>query len=466
MSRTHSRRAFLTGSLGLGALGALAACQSGTPPTPAERVVERVVTQVVEKEKIVERQVTVVAAAPAKAKTQGTIVFWGHDNHPVPNAAPGFEERNPNVKFKAEALGDWLVKFRTTLASGTDVPDLVWLEATTVQELGAKDVLLDVTDIVAPNRDKLSKGKLVETMIAKSSKYMAVPGDIGLCGLWYREDLFAKAGVKEIPKGYKLEDFVKLSAQLRKEADVASFVLPKAGYNRIFQLFLSQNGGSVTSLDGVTVTIDDDKGVAAMTQIKQLWDTGGNLDTAIRTPTYWAAVKSGKIASDLMPAWERGFLAGELKSPAEGLGQWRVVPLPAVPNGISVTAQNGGASLASTRFTKNPDAVKAYQEYAFMSVDGATAVGSWGIIPSYLPYLDSPLFQNQKSPVFGDYPFSKVWAELAKDLSTVYARTAVFGEAMTAVNEEMIPMLTGQVPIKDGMKKLGDKVRQANARYQ
>ena len=487
MSLRIHRRGFLTASIGLGSLSMLAACGAAATPTPAPvaKPAESVkpattaptaattaptaapATKPAEPAKPAAEAKPAVEAKPAAAtKAQGTITFWGHENHPVPNAIPGYEERNPGMKVKYEALGDWLVKFKATLASGTDVPDLIWSSAADVQDLGSKGVLLDVTEIVAPKKDQLAKGKLTEVQIAKTGKYMGVPGDIGLSGLWYREDIVQKAGMKEFPKDLKFEDFVKFAAQLKKDSDVAAFVFPKGGYNQAFQILLSQNGGSVTSLDGATVTIDDDKGVAAMTQVKQLFDTGAGLDAERPAPTYWAAVKSGKLASDFSPAWYRGFFLGEMKTPADGLGQWRVIPMPTVPNGVSRTGQVGGANLISTKFTKFPDQVRAFQDFAFMNIDGATAVGSWGIIPSFLPYLDSPAFQNQKSPVFGEFLFSKVWAELAKELSPAYARTAVFNESMTTVTQTMGPIMRGEVPVKEGMKKIGDLVRQANARYQ
>ena len=68
---------------------------------------------------------TAPAAQPAAKLGKTKIVFWGHDNHPVANAVPGFKERQPDVQVETQALGDWLVKLRATLASGKDVPDLV-----------------------------------------------------------------------------------------------------------------------------------------------------------------------------------------------------------------------------------------------------------------------------------------------------------------------------------------------------
>lgn len=326
-------------------------------------------------------------------------------------------------------LGDWLTKFKATLASGSDVPDLVWLEASDIQNFGSQGALLDVTEHLKPIKDNFAPGKVSEVFIVKKQQYVAMPGDIGLVGLWYRQDLLEKAGVKELPKDLTYDQFVQIAGQVHQGAGAAAFLLPSTGWSWPFEIILSQAGGSITSLDGTQVTIDNEKGIAAMTLVKQLWDTKANLDTAWLKPDYWAAVKSGKIAADFMPAWMRGFCEAEVKSPTEGLGQWRVAPLPKVKDGIARTAQIGGAGLASTKFTKLPDVVWAFMEYALGSDEGTQATGGWGIIPSYLPYLSGDGFTGAKSPIFGDQQFGKVWAELAKELSTEYARTAVYGEA-------------------------------------
>ena len=56
-----------------------------------------------------------------------------------------------------------------------------------------------------------------------------------------------------------------------------------------------------------------------MTFVKQLWDTNAALDTDWLQPPYWGALKAGKLASDYMPAWMRGFVRDETKSPDQGL---------------------------------------------------------------------------------------------------------------------------------------------------
>ena len=215
-------------------------------------------------------------------------------------AVAGFQKQFPNIKMDWQHLGDWLTKFKATLASGQGVPDLVWLEATDVQNFGAQGALLDLTERLKPIKDQFSSGKVAEVFIVKKQQYVAMPGDIGLIGLWYRPDLLTAAGVTEFSPDLTFDQFVAAAAQLHTKTNVAAFLLPSAGFSFPFEILLSQLGGSITSLDGTTVSIDDAKGVQAMTLLKQLWDTKANLDTAWLQPDYWAAVKGGKIAADFM----------------------------------------------------------------------------------------------------------------------------------------------------------------------
>ena len=492
--RRATRRGFLISSVGLGAAALVAACSQAAPaaaPTtapaassqaPAPTSAPAAPTTAAAKATPQAAATTAAQAAPTAASQSsaapaaaanptpsnatGTLTFWGHEDHPMDKAVPGFQKLFPNVKMNWQHLGDWLTKFKATLASGTDVPDLVWLEATDVQNFGSQGVLFDITEHLKPVKDQFSPGKVSEVLIVKKQQYVAMPGDIGLVGLWYRQDLLAKAGVSDLPQNLTYDQFIQLASELHQKASEAAFLLPSAGWSWPFEVILSQAGGSITSLDGTQVTIDDAKGIEAMNLVKKLWDTKANLDTAWLKPDYWAAVKSGKIASDFMPAWMRGFCESELKSDADGLGKWKVAPLPTISDGVSRTAQIGGASLASTKFTKVPDVVWAFMQYSLGSLEGCTATGGWGILPSYLPYLTSDNFSGIKSTVFGDFQFGKVWSELAKELSTKYARTAVFSDADNDITQDMMPMLTGKTTIVEGMHSLGDKIRQANQRYQ
>jgi ABC-type glycerol-3-phosphate transport system substrate-binding protein len=481
-----SRRDMLATWLGSGVAVIVAACTSQAPASPTAAPAA---TSAPAAKPTTAPAAPTTAAAPTAAPTTAaapkptvaataaattapvaggarTLTFWGHEDHPMDAAMAGFQQKNPDVKLDWQHLGDWLTKFKATLASGQGVPDLVWLEATDVQNFGSQGVLMDVTDKLTPIKDQFSPGKVAEVFIVKKNQYVAMPGDIGLVGLWYRPDLLAAAGVSEFSPDLTFDQFVTAAGQLQQKTGVAGFLLSSAGFSFPYEILLSQVGGSITSLDGTKVTIDDAKGVQAMTLLKQLWDTKANLDTTWLQPDYWAAVKGGKIAADFMPAWMRGFVETNVKTPDEGAGKWKVMALPSISGGVSRTAQIGGASLASTKFSKVQDLAWSFMQYSLGSQEGCTATGGWGIIPSYLPYLQSDAFTSKKSSVFGDFQFNKVWSSLAPTLSTTYARTAVFSDADQDITQNMIPMLSGDTSIADGMKALGDMVREANQRYQ
>jgi len=471
---TPSRRQFLVAGISLGTTMLASACSSEAPasPPPAATSAPVASTPAPAPAKASSQSTAVPAAPVAQANAsqsslKGTLSWWGPVHHPLVDTAAGFQKHNPDVKLDWQHPTDWKTKFKATLASGTNVPDLMWMEAFEIQDLGSKDVLLDLTERIKPIKDQFSPGKLAETFLVKKQQYVAMPGDTGLVGLWYRPDVLAKAGLKDFTPDLAFDpDFLNYAGEIHQKAGASAFFFPSAGYAQPFEIFLAQLGGSITSSDGSQVTVDDDKGVAAMNLVKSLWQTKANLDTTFQSPDYWGAIKAGKLASDFMPAWMRGFIETEVKTAADGAGQWRLMPLPTLKNGESRTAQIGGASLISTKFTKVPDLVWSFMQYSLGSMEGCTIAGNWGIIPAYLPYLGSSAFTDIKSPLFGDFQFAKVWAQLAKELSPKYARTAVFGEADTEITNDIMPILQGKTTVVEGMHTMADKIRQANQRYQ
>jgi ABC-type glycerol-3-phosphate transport system substrate-binding protein len=445
-----SRRAVLQGvlALGVGSLAAgLAACAPASPapaasPTPPQ------------------------PSAAATPKLKGKLVFWGHATHPQDWVKEAFQKKYPEVECVWEHSGDWFTKLQAALAAGEGTPDLVWTEAGVNQDFGCRDLLLDITEQLTPIKDQFLPHKLEECFIAKTGKYVSIPSDAGNLMAWYyRPDLLEKAGWKEeIPDDWTYDMFFEITEMVKKNLGAYTFCFPKSGWSALWAMTLHQLGGSLYDSTGTKMTGCDEIGVEAMRLVKKLWDSGGGLDVEWWSPPYWAAVKAGQLVGDFAAGWARGFIEAEVKTEQEGLGKWRLALLPKAPDGVSQTAVWGGANLSSPKFTKVPELVWAYMEFAQASMEGCAILDAWGTTPAWIPYRQTSQFLDRTVPLFGDWKFNQLWEKAAASINPKFYRKAGYDTLMGVVQTEMMPMILGDISVEDGMKQLEAKLQAEHER--
>jgi hypothetical protein len=447
MSGKISRRKFLKG-LGLATVGAAAAaCQ---PQTVVVRE-----TVVVEKDKIVEKEVEVTRIVLPDEPT-GTVIFWGHDQHPIDLAAEGFVAKYPDIQWESPHPADRGQKMQAAMAAGSGCPDLYWAEATDAQDWGCNDLLIDLTPELEQVKDMYHPLKWNETFLAKTGKNIGWPGDISVSGWYYRYDKLEEAGYGDIDfETLTYDDFVEMSNDIAKQG-MYTFCFPADGWSALYMYTLHQLGGSAVSSDGQQITAGDEKGIEAMRIVKQLWDSGGGMDVAWWSAPYWAAIQEGTLIGDFAAAWAKGFWEAQLTTPEQSAGWWRIAKFP-TGEGIKYrTGIWGGAQLVCPKCADNPENAILYMKYAMGSLEGAALAGSWGIIPAYRPYLESSLFLKSKSPIFGDWLFNEFWAEQEQELSLEFFRPAGWGAVNAVVGREMPAILTGEVSVDAGMQRIVD----------
>jgi len=465
MEKKLSRRTFLcTFSIGTTAV-LLAACQPKivevTKIVEREKIVketvevEKIVKEAVEVEKEVTRVVEKEVVKPAP-KLQGELIFWGHDQHPIDLAATGFVERYPEVKWVSPHPADRGKKYTAALAAGSGCPDLYWAEATEAQDWGCNELLTDLTEEILPYKDDYHPLKLNEAFVAKTGKYVGWPGDISVSAYYYRPDKFEEGGYADVDwDKLTYDDFCLMSAELAKQGKY-TFCFPADGWSALYMYALHQLGGTAVSQDGQKIMVGDEKGIHAMSIVKQLWDCGGGLDVGWWSAPYWAAIQEGTLIGDFAAAWAKGFWEAQIKSSEAGMGTWRLAPF---PTGAGIKYRSGvwgGAQLVHAKSAKNRENAIAFMKYAMGTIEGAALAGSWGIIPGYRPYLASPLFLRLKSPVFGDWYFNEKWAELEKELSTEFYRPAGWGAVSAIIGKEMPSIMEGDYSVEDGMQRIVD----------
>ncbi len=405
----------------------------------------------------------------ALAEDQITLNVFVHANHPFDRVKPIYEKKYPNVKLNMMENSD-VATFRATLAANGDgTPDILWPEIDMVQELGRTGILLDTTDLVKKHEKELSAGKTAECFIPSTGKYAAFPGDIATVGLYYRQDLLDKAGVK-IPDDWTWDEFIEAAKTIKDKTGTASIYFPTTGDSNtalMWSFLLFQLGGAITNADGTEVTLDNEKGVAAMELAKKLYEADIAIDENPNEENYLAAIGGGQTAIIPHAVWFRGFgIEPNVTDDSNGMGQWRVALLPRPAEDAVRVANFGGAAIASTTYTKHPQEVRNFMELALGTMEGAEACGDWGILPPFLPYLQSDHWKNFRSEAFGDFAFNEVWTEAVKEYPGTWYKQPVFTEAMNTVGAAMMPMMQGDTDIATGMKAVGDQVRELNKRYQ
>lgn len=446
MGKQITRRGLLR-TFGLTIAGsALAAC--------APKVVEKVVKETaVVKETVaveVEKQITVVVEAPTP---KGKVVFWGHDQHPLDLAGEGFVQKYPEVVWESPHPADWGAKLQAAMAAGSGCPDLVWLEATQVANFGCAELLFPTSPVLEPIKDQFHPAKLAEAFVPKVGQYCGWPGDISLSGYYYRPDKFAEVGYGDVDwESMTWDDFIVMATDVAKQGKKC-FLLPTS-WSQIFDYCLQQIGGLIVSKDGQSIQVGDEKGIAAMNRVKQLYETGAGINVDFWSPPYWTAITEGTLIGDFGAAWNKGFWEAQIKTPEQGAGYWRITKFPKGPDVKYRTGVWGGATLAIPKCAENKENALLYMQYALGSLEGCALTGGWGIIPAYRPYLNSTLFTKGRSHIFGDWAFNEFWTEQEKGLSPEYVRPAGYGEVMGIIAREMPPILKDEISVDKGMANI------------
>lgn len=409
-------------------------------------------------------------AMPARAQdtsVTGKLTFWGHANHPLDNIREAFLKVYPNVELEYTYSDDYTAKFQTAMAAGTGAPDLFWSEAFMVQLYGSQGALLETTDIIEKHKDELIPAKANEAYVPQLDAYFGMPGDLSVSGIYYRTDILEELGITIPEDMMYMPEFLDILSQIA-DAGKNAVLYPSGGTfvaAAYWSWFDAQYGGSgPAACDNQSITMNSEAGVKAVELIKAIHDTGSTLPADFWSPEYWNAINTDQLVLDLAPAWARGFWEANLEPEKQGM--WKLAPLPRAVEGGPRTGIWGGATLISPASTQNPDLVKLFMEFAFASMEGATAAATWGIIPPYIPYLEGP-FQELRTGLFGDQNIGRVWVDLAQEMSLDFCRTAVYS---AAVDEFLTPaidsMVTGGADIQATMDDLASQVSDVLPDYQ
>ncbi|MDN0196570.1 extracellular solute-binding protein [Streptomyces sp. S.PNR 29] len=281
------------------------------------------------------------------SKDSKNLKFWywagGLSDKVVADAKKHFSD----ATLKTSVVGgDFKTKLLTGLKSAASAPDITGIKGEDIASfLPNANRFIDLNTVGA---DKLAPQYLswkLKQATSQDGKLIGFPIDIGPCALYYREDLFEKAGLPTDP--------AKVSAQLSTWDDYfdAGVELHKA----IPKTFLINNIGAVFSMligQGTKRFIDEDnRFIGDQDHIRTAWTTAVKpytlkIDAKINDNTWNAAIGNGTLGTELGAAWH----ALDISNAAPGTkGKWRVASLPGGASNL------GGSFLALPATCANPE---------------------------------------------------------------------------------------------------------------
>jgi len=398
----------------------------------------------------------------AQSNISGEITVWSWDiaAKALQATVPSFNKQYPNVKVNIVDLGNQQVYDKGLsgcAAGGADLPDVYSVENNEAEVFWARfpNCFTDLNTL-APSANAF-KGNFPAfkwTELQVGNKTYAMPWDSGPVVMFYRRDLYQKAGVN--PDSIETwDDYIAAGKKIVAATGAKVGVIANGTDDEWFRMLANQNGCFYFSNDAKSVTVNKPGCVTALETVKKLIDSGvvmqGGWNEQIQ------AFKAGKVATSMFGGWYEG----TIRSNAPELeGKWGVFRMPAAKKGGVRAANLGGSALALPASSKNKAAAWAFIRHALATTEGqVTMLKEYGLVPSYLPALKDP-YINTASKYWGG---QTVWKTILDTLGNVpQARgTQYFQEARQIMVKTQADYVAGR--FKSAKEALDNAAKQISS---
>lgn len=375
---------------------------------------------------------------------QVEISVWGmgEEAKSLPKIAEKFEEDNPNIKVKVQAI-PWDQahdKLLTAVASKSG-PDVVQMGTTWIPEFAEAGALMDLKPHFKDYQE-LDPANFAEGSVETAKyedKIVSVPWYIDTRVLYYRTDLLAEVGYKEAPKTW--EELSDAAKKLSDRGDNMYGISIDPKEQSLAFMFARQNGSKLFDEKGQPL-FDQPEFVEAVEYLNSFYENGSTpVDLGLDitqtfigegiTPMFISGPWMVKMINDIAP---------ELK------GKWSTAVLPAGrENNQSIL---GGSNLSVFNYSKNQDA--ALKFLAYMSKPETQL--EWMELTNSLPatneaWKNEQLANNELYSTFGEQlqnarsmptipEFEKIAQTFLSSFERIYRGQVEVKEELKSFNEQ------------------------------
>ncbi len=284
-----------------------------------------------------------------------------------------WNKENPNIQVKASIVANGnsgtYQNFFNQLKAG-NAPDIGQVEYDTLPAFRVQDGLANIASCAGVSKVKsdYSSGLWNQVTFGEANSVYAIPQDSGPMALYYRKDLFAKAGIP-VPTTWAeyAADAVKIKAM---GGSITNFA--KGDVNQ-FAGLVSQAGGQWFSTKGGT------------------WDVNLTDSASTKVANYWQDLISKKLVTTLpsfTDQWNNAYNTGQdwtwvsavwgantISSGApKSAGDWAVAPMPQWNAGDTASAAWGGSSDVVFKGSKHPAEASKFLIWLNTSTEALSAL--------------------------------------------------------------------------------------------
>jgi multiple sugar transport system substrate-binding protein len=399
---------------------------------------------------------TDVAAALAKG---GNLTVWSWEPT-LKQVVSDFQAKYPNVHVNLVNAGTGDKEYTAlsnAIKAGNGVPDVAHVEYYALPQYALQNQLADLGPYGADKLDgTFTPGPW--NGVHSGGKIYGLPMDSGPMALFYNKSVFDKYNVA-VPTTW--DEYLDAARKLHA-ADPKVYITSDTGDAGFTTSMIWQAGGRPFKVDGTKVTIDFSD--AATQKFVSTWQTLINEKLLAPiggwTDAWNKGLGDGTIATLTIGAW----MPANLESGAPAAkGNWRVAPMPQWTKGATVSAENGGSSLAIPAASTNKALAYGFLQYATTGA-GATSRALNGAFPATLADLTSSAFTEKTDDYFGGQKYNQVLADAAKNVATgwsylpfqVYANS-IFGDNVGKAYTSSTTLTDGLNAWAAAMKDYGNK---------
>ncbi|MFE0463702.1 ABC transporter substrate-binding protein [Kitasatospora sp. NPDC058965] len=372
-----------------------------------------------------------------------TITFWGwaKGTQDVVNA---FNASHKDVHVDFQQIPSGVAGGYAKISDATkagNAPDVFNVEYGALPDFVSQGAVQDITKLV-PDALKAKYLPQAVELTTLANKTWGLPLDAAPQALFYRKDLFAKAGITTAPTTW---DEYKADAAKLKQSD------PNTRIGTFFPDDPSTLEALAWQNDAHWFTGVGDTWNVTMTgpqtsQVTDYWQQLISNDLVRVQPSFsqqWtASLQKGETAAYLGAAWGGGVLQSTLASTPDAAGKWAVAPIPSW-DGKPASGMLGGTTFAVSKGSKKAQAAVEFATWATTTPEGIQAriaSGTSSMFPA-----DQDLVASAKAAFKTDFysgqDIYSVFVDAAKSIRPAWQ----WGPTMTLTNNSM----------KDSFGKLG-----------